>query len=101
MDAEELAQDEAPAAGERLRIAEVSVAHMSRILGMSQSAVHEAINGLKDARIWPGSRAAADAARHAPVRVYPSRPGRSNVFLFRDHAPLWPLEAVNAPLRSA
>lgn len=97
-DAEEVARGEA--ANDYLRIAEASVARVSQILGMSQSAAHEAINGLKDGRIWPGFRAATEAARHAPLRVYPSRPGRSNVFLFRDHAPVWPLDAVNARLRS-
>ena len=102
-DVEEVTRGEsstAKEAVERLRIAEASVAQVSRILGMSQSAVHEAINGFKDAGIWPGSRATAQAVRHAPLRVYPTRPGRSNVFVFRDHAPLWPLDAVNARLRS-
>lgn len=80
----------------RLRIAEASVGQVSRILGMSQSAVHEAINGLKNPRIWPGSRATEAQARHSPLVVYPTAPGRSNVFVFRDDAPRWPFDALNA-----
>lgn len=80
----------------RLRIAEASVGQVSRILGMSQSAVHEAINGFKNPLIWPGCRATEAQARHSPLVVYPTAPGRSNVFVFRDDAPRWPFDALNA-----
>jgi hypothetical protein len=99
-DAEELVHG-APGVAEpheRVRIAEVSVGQLGRILGMSHSAVHDAINGFKDHRHWSSSGAAEDEVRHAPIRVFPTLPGRSNVFVFRDSAPRWPLDMVNARL---
>jgi hypothetical protein len=79
----------------RFRAASVSVAEVSHIAGVSQSAVHEAINGFR----WGENGMSADAS-HLPLATYAAAPGRSNVFFFRDHATRLPLDVVNIGRRS-
>lgn len=94
-DAKQLTETDGAALPGKLRIAEVSGSELSAILGMSSTAVHGAVNRFKEARLWPSSLVPMVEAEHAPLAVYPTPPGRSNVFFFRDHAARWPLDVLN------
>ena len=78
-----------------VRLAVASVNELSQATGVSETALHRAINGLK----WSPAAAPADVRdelRYAPLGVLHSRPGRPNLFLFRDHAAPWPWHVLNS-----
>jgi hypothetical protein len=78
-----------------VRLAVASVDELSKATGVSETALHGAINGLK----WPPDASPADVRdelRYAPLGVLPARPGRPNLFLFRDHAAPWPWDVLNS-----
>jgi hypothetical protein len=91
----ERCRSEAPRPNE-LRLACVSYADIARISGYSANAMKAAVRAFKHPALWPGVQNDPRVMEHTPLWVYPTPNGNSLLYHFRDHAPHWPWDVLNA-----
>lgn len=80
---------------EWVRLACASFGELHRATGLPRPSLVRTVAGIKHPGVWRESGNAARALAHLPISVYPSVPGYSSLYHFRDHATPWPMLELN------
>lgn len=82
-----------------IRLASVSYATLSRISGVTRSALQAAVRDLMHPTISGENRNDIHSLQFSPLGVYPSHNGGNLIYHLRDHVPPWEWTALNIRTR--